>query len=80
MKTRLVRATFVLASRKISSRSLRAAWWLLLALVVASSSAWGQNGQTGSTNVIPVQIVYLARGGCQPAQLQRKAGEFLYWL
>jgi hypothetical protein len=67
--------------KRATTASLRAALatacCLLFGFTLATGVARAQSGQTGTSQVIPVQILYLARGGCQPAAIHRKAAEFL---
>jgi hypothetical protein len=53
---------------------------LLFGLTLAPSTAQAQSGQTGTEQVVPIQILYLARGGCQPSVIRRKAAEFLLFV
>ncbi|MGO4880090.1 MAG: hypothetical protein ACLP59_04620 [Bryobacteraceae bacterium] len=49
---------------------------LLLALAFPPGIGRAQSGQPANA-VVPIQVLYLARGGCQPAQITRKAGQFV---
>jgi len=53
---------------------------LLLTLAAASAQPHPQSAQPGASPVVPVQILYLARGGCQQAVIHRKAAEFLLFV
>ncbi|MGC9951152.1 MAG: hypothetical protein ABSF64_32755 [Bryobacteraceae bacterium] len=53
---------------------------LLFALVTASGQSRPQSEQPGTPEAVPVQILYLARGGCQQAVIHRKAAEFLLFV
>lgn len=53
---------------------------LTCSLLLASVAATGQthpSAEAGAPQVPQVQILYLARGGCQPAVIHHKATEFL---
>jgi hypothetical protein len=56
---------------------------LVGSLLLASVAARGQtnpNAEAGAALAPQIQILYLARGGCQPAIIHRKATEFLLFV
>jgi hypothetical protein len=61
-------------------RLAAAVCWLALGLVLAPSGASAQGTSTGTANPLPVQVIYLAHGGCQPAVAQPKPGQFLLYV
>jgi len=48
-----------------------------LAALAVVPGARGQNGSTGNAAIVPVQTIYLARGGCQPAVARLNVPEFM---
>jgi hypothetical protein len=53
---------------------------LLLALATGDAQSRPQSAQAGTSQTLPVQILYLARGGRQPALIHRKTAEFLLFV